>query len=253
MALRFELIDAIKRLLKSRGMTYAQLATKIDLSEASVKRMFSQQTMTLARLEEICGVLGIGLTELVEHARPDHEPLTMLSDEQEEELVGDPRLFLTLYLALNRWREADVLKRYTFTKPEWVGMLVRLDRMGIIELQPDNRAKLLTARNFRWRENGPVMRLFAKKLIPEFFARPFAGPHEQVLLLTGMVSRPTGEVLKHRIEETAREFDALVARDSALPVSEKIGLSLVLGVRPWGLPDFEKYRRKPDADVPKSD
>lgn len=247
MALRYELIDALKRLLKGRGMTYAQLAVKIDLSEASVKRMFSQQTMTLARLEEICEALGIGLTVLVEHARPEREPLSELSDEQEEELVSDPRLFLTLYLALNRWREEDVLRRYSFTKPEWIGLLVRLDRMGIIELQPDNRAKLLTARNFRWRENGPVMRLFAKKLIPEFFARPFAGENEQILLLAGMVSRPTGQLLKQRLKELAHEFDALMARDSVLPVAERVGLSLVLGVRPWGLPDFEKFRRKNDA------
>jgi DNA-binding Xre family transcriptional regulator len=247
MALRYELIDALKRLLKGRGMTYAQLAAKIDLSEASVKRMFSQQTMTLARLEEICQALGIGLTELVEHARPEREPLSELSEEQEEELVSDPRLFLTLYLALNRWREEDVLRRYTFTKPEWVGLLVRLDRMGIIELQPDNRAKLLTARNFRWRENGPVMRLFAKKLIPEFFARPFAGENEQILLLAGMVSRPTAALLKQRLKELAQEFDALMARDSTLPVAERIGLSLVLGVRPWGLPDFEKFRRKNES------
>ncbi|HWT16424.1 MAG TPA: helix-turn-helix transcriptional regulator [Patescibacteria group bacterium] len=247
MALRYELIDALKRLLKGRGMTYAQLATKIDLSEASVKRMFSQQTMTLARLDEICEALGIGLTELVEHARPEHEPLSALSEEQEEELVSDPRLFLTLYLALNRWREEDVLRRYSFTKPEWIGLLVRLDRMGIIELQPDNRAKLRTARNFRWRENGPVMRLFAKKLIPEFFARPFAGENEQILLLAGMVSRPTGQLLKQRLQELAREFDALMARDSVLPVAERVGLSLVLGVRPWGLPDFEKFRRKNDT------
>ena len=200
MALRYELIDALKRLLKGRGMTYAQLATKIDLSEASVKRMFSQQTMTLARLDEICEALGIGLTELVEHARPEHEPLSALSEEQEEELVSDPRLFLTLYLALNRWRE-----------------------------------------------NGPVMRLFAKKLIPEFFARPFAGENEQILLLAGMVSRPTGQLLKQRLQELAREFDALMARDSVLPVAERVGLSLVLGVRPWGLPDFEKFRRKNDT------
>ncbi len=248
MALRFELIDAIKRLLKSRGMTYAQLATKIDLSEASVKRMFSQQTMTLARLEKVCEALGIGLTELVEHARPEREPLSALSEEQEEELVSDPRLFLTLYLALNRWREEDVLRRYSFSKPEWIGLLVRLDRMGIIELQPDNRAKLRTARNFRWRENGPVMRLFAKKLIPEFFARPFAGENEQILLLAGMVSRPTGQLLKQRLQELAREFDALMARDSVLPVAERVGLSLVLGVRPWGLPDFEKFRRKNDSN-----
>ena len=30
-------------------------------------------------------------------------------------------------------------------------------------------------------------------------------------------------------------------------VAERVGLSLVLGVRPWGLPDFEKFRRKNDA------
>jgi transcriptional regulator with XRE-family HTH domain len=250
MTLRYELVDALKRLLKGRGMTYAQLATRIDLSEASIKRMFSQQTMSLTRLEEICEALGIGLAELVEHTRSDHEPLSELSEEQEEELVSDPRLFLTLYLALNRWREEDVLRKYTFTKPEWIGLLVRLDRMGIIELQPDNRAKLRTARNFRWRENGPVMRLFAKKLIPEFFARPFAGDNEQILLLAGMVSRPTGLLLKQRLKELAHEFDALMARDSTLPVAERVGLSMVLGVRPWGLPDFEKFRRKPDAAKP---
>lgn len=247
MALRYELIDAIKRLLKAQRMTYAQLAPHLGLSEASVKRMFSQQTMNLARLETICDVLKVGLSELVAHARAESEPMSALSEEQEEELVGDPRLFLALYLALNRWREEEVFGRYTFTKPEWIGLLVRLDRMGIIELQPDNRAKLRTARNFRWRENGPVMRLFAKKLIPEFFQRRFEGENEQILLLAGMVSRSTGALLKQRLNELAREFDTLMAHDSTLPVSERIGLSMVLGVRPWGLPDFEKWRRQGSA------
>lgn len=249
MALRYELIDAIKRLLKAQRMTYAQLAPHLQLSEASVKRMFSQQTMNLVRLEQICEVLKVGLAELVAHARTDVEPLSELSEQQEDELVADPRLFLALYLALNRWREEEVLRKYTFTKPEWVGLLVRLDRMRVIELQPDNRAKLRTARNFRWRENGPVMRLFAKKLIPEFFQRPFAGENEQVLLLAGMVSRPTGALLKQRLNEVAREFDTLMAHDSTLPVAERVGLSLVMGVRPWGLPDFEKWRRRESGDV----
>lgn len=248
MALRFELIDAIKRLLKAQRMTYAQLAPHLQLSEASVKRMFSQQTMTLTRLEQICEVLKVGLSDLMVHARGQAEPLSELSEEQEEELVADPRLFLTLYLALNRWREEEVLTRYTFSKAEWVGFLVRLDRMGVIELQPDNRARLRTARNFRWRENGPVMRLFAKKLIPEFFQRPFAGDNEQILLLAGMVSKPTGALIKQRLNELAREFDTLMAHDSNLPASERVGLSLVLGVRPWGLPDFGKWRRVADRD-----
>ena len=45
------LISTLKRVLKTRGVTYADLAERIALSEASVKRLFSQGTFTLERLE----------------------------------------------------------------------------------------------------------------------------------------------------------------------------------------------------------
>ena len=47
-----QLIDALKRVLKSRRLTYADLAAGVGLSEASVKRLFSQRTFTLERLEQ---------------------------------------------------------------------------------------------------------------------------------------------------------------------------------------------------------
>ena len=40
------LVDQLKRELKSRGITYAQLAKLIGMSEASVKRMFAQRMAT---------------------------------------------------------------------------------------------------------------------------------------------------------------------------------------------------------------
>ncbi|MEG2033637.1 MAG: helix-turn-helix transcriptional regulator, partial [Janthinobacterium sp.] len=47
------LIEALKRLLKARAVTYAELAQRIGVSEASVKRMFSQKQFTLQRLDQI--------------------------------------------------------------------------------------------------------------------------------------------------------------------------------------------------------
>ena len=47
------LVDVLKRELKARDITYADLAARIDMSEASVKRMFSQKNFTLQRLDEI--------------------------------------------------------------------------------------------------------------------------------------------------------------------------------------------------------
>ncbi len=58
------LIDALKRELKARSITYADLAARIDMSEASVKRMFAQKNFTLQRLDEILQATEISLRDL---------------------------------------------------------------------------------------------------------------------------------------------------------------------------------------------
>ena len=58
------LLEVLKRQLKARGVTYAQVARHLKLSEASVKRMFSQKEFTLSRIDAICEVAGIEFSDL---------------------------------------------------------------------------------------------------------------------------------------------------------------------------------------------
>lgn len=246
MSLRIDLIAALKRLLKAQGITYAALAKQLDLSEAAVKRMFSQQAISLARLEEICTVLDVGLPELATEAKVGGPPpLAELSEETEQLLVENPPYLLGLYLTLNRWKEDEVLARYDFTKPQWIGVLAKLDRLGIIELLPENRYRLRTARNFRWRKDGPMERFFLGSLLPEFFNRPFLGPNENLLLLSGMISAASAAKIALRLEEAAEEFDGMLVQDAVLPTNQRVGVSLVLAQRPWSLHLFDAVRRKP--------
>lgn len=252
MSLSNDLIDALKARLKRHGLTYAQLAPRIGLSEAAVKRTFSKGTMTLQRLEEICEVLGIGLAELSQDLQSRREPLSELSLEAEHELVDEPKLLLGLYLVLNRWREDEVLTHYHFTKPEWTRILARLDRMGVIDLLPENNVKLRTARNFRWRAKGPVQKLFERKLLPEYFVQGFDGPHQVLRLLTGMMTAASAEHFERLVADLSKAFDALLEHDAALPVERRIGVSAVLAVRPWELPVFRAMRKtekSPDSKV----
>lgn len=244
MALRAELTDALKRLLRAQGITYAALAAELGLSEAAVKRMFSRQSLNLERLERVCAVLGVGLAELALEARRHQVPLAELPPEAEQALVADPALMLALYLVLNRWRQEEVLARYRFSQPEWTALLARLDRMGVLELQPNNRVRLRTARNFRWRRDGPMQRFFQERLLPDYFRRPFAGSGEQLLLLSGMLSPASAGRMGRRLEELAQEFDGYLAQDGLLPPGERVGVSLVLAQRPWSLDLFAPYRRK---------
>jgi DNA-binding Xre family transcriptional regulator len=47
-------IDALRLHLKARNITYKELAQAIDLSEISVKRLFTGGDCSLDRLEQIC-------------------------------------------------------------------------------------------------------------------------------------------------------------------------------------------------------
>ena len=244
MSLSNELVDALKRCLRAQGITYRELATRIGLSEAAVKRMFSLRAMQLRRIEQICTELGIGLAELAAEAERVLPSLSELEEAQEAALVARPELLMALFLVINRWSQADVRAHFRFSEPEWVRLLARLDRLGIIELQPGNRVRLLTARNFRWRRDGPMERYFRHHFLQEYFADAFDGEQDALLLLTGALSTDGVRQLHARLQEVAREFDALLARDALLPASERIGMSLVLAQKPWMLPSFSAFWRE---------
>ena len=57
-------VEALKRSLKAKNLTYAHVARGLKMSEASVKRMFSSYRFTLERFEQVCQIAGLGLTEL---------------------------------------------------------------------------------------------------------------------------------------------------------------------------------------------
>lgn len=236
---------ALKRLLKSRGRTYAEAAQVLDLSEASIKRLFAGSELSLERLERLCDWIGVDIVDVVELSKSEQPLLTQLTPAQERELLADPSLLLTAFLVLNRWSEAEILETFRFTKPELTMLLIRLERHGLVELLPFDRIKLRTARNFSWRKDGPIQRHFAEKVLPEFLATNFEAPGERMRFIGGLLSRASIRTLHEGIEDLALRFDELVARDLSLPASERHGVSLLVGLRPWEFSEFTQLRRKP--------
>lgn len=238
------LIRELKRYLKAQGVTYGALAPQIGLSESSVKRLFARQTLTLQRLEQICNAVGLEISDLVELMNERHEYLTQLTPEQEDALVNDIKLLLLTYLLVNGWPLPAIVETYEIDAAEAERLLIRLHRARIVELLPFNRVKLLTARNFTWRRNGPVQRFFEQQVQREFLAAPFSGTGEQFRFVGGLLSRTSLVQLQQSVDRLAREFDELVRRDSALPMTEKRSSSAVLAIRPWEFSMFTALRRK---------
>jgi DNA-binding Xre family transcriptional regulator len=229
--------------MRARGRTYADAARILGLSEASIKRLFSQNALSLARLESLCDWLHVDVHELVNMSR-EQEPLaTQLSGAQETELLGDTGLLLLAYLLLNHWTPDEILETYTFSRPELTRRMFRLQELGLVEVMPFDRVRLKTARNFSWRKHGPVQRFFTDHVLKEFLSSSFDGPGEKMEFVGGMLSRQSVLHMNDRIRELARELDQMVQSDLRLPAQERFGVSLFAALRPWEFSAFTRYRR----------
>jgi len=232
MAHATEVIDVLKRELKARGLTYAQIAERIGMSEASVKRMFSERNFTLARLDEILTAAGIEFADLTRQFGREEHLLTRLTEDQEREIVAEPKLFLVAVAVLNLMSFADIVAEYALPNAEVVGLLARLDRIGIIELLPNNRIRLKIASTCAWIPNGPIQQTFKNHAL-DFFDSAFAGPGETMLLLNGRLSRTAQLALVDKLKRVAREFSAQHMDEAGQPLAERPPISLLLACRPW--------------------
>lgn len=127
-----QLVRTLKRRLKIQGMTYRDLGQALDLSEASVKRLFASERFSLDRVVEIAHLLGYTLAEIAQEAAVAEQRLHTLTAAQEKELVSDAKLLLVAVCALNQWETGDIVARYQISEAECIQRLVRLDRLRLI-------------------------------------------------------------------------------------------------------------------------
>ena len=74
------LFENLKRELKAKGLTYKDVADHLELTESSVKRLFSQEDLSIQRLDSICEMLGIDLGMLTNHNRGDSRTIELMSE-----------------------------------------------------------------------------------------------------------------------------------------------------------------------------
>ncbi|MDH3902305.1 MAG: helix-turn-helix transcriptional regulator [Xanthomonadales bacterium] len=233
MAQTQELIKSLKSALKAQGKTYADVAVELGLTEASVKRLFSKQSFSLNRLDQVCHLLDMEISDLVQLMNEQQQRLQQLSIEQEMEITANVTLTLVTVCVLNRWTMHDILSYYHISESECVQHLAKLDRLKVIELLPKNRIRLLVAPNFSWHENGPIQLFFQKKISQEFFSTHFSRDDESLIVLNGMFSSQSNAELQNKLKRLAREFELLNNDDAALDLAQRNGITLVLAMRDW--------------------
>ena len=238
------LIAATKRLLKRRGLTYRDVARALKLSEPSIKRMFASGRLTLERLAQVAGLLGLSLAELVQEAAAEAPRTRQLTEEQEALLVADAKLLLTAVCALNQWTLADIVATYQMSQAECLKKLLQLDRLRLIDLLPGNRIRPIVARDFEWRPQGPIREFFRRQGLKDFLDSGFAGPDESLAFSHGMLTDAAFVRLQPELQRLRKRFAELHEESLGAPHPGRHGTSLLLAARRnWEPAAFARLRR----------
>ncbi len=237
------LIDTLKLALKNHRLTYAEVARRLKMSEANVKRMFASKRFTLDRLDEVCKLMQMELSDLFQLYEESRQRITQLSEEQEAELMRDPKLLLVAVSVRNRLGFNDIITHYQISKTDCIRFLAKLDRLKIIDLLANNRYKLRIDEDFRWLPGGPIERFFEKQIQGQFLKSRFNGDLQQRLFLFGLLSDASAQVLINKMQTLAKEFTELHRQDARLPLDKRHTIGFMLALRPWELEVFQPLRR----------
>lgn len=240
------LIDTLKLELRKQRITYKQVSEILDLSETSVKRLFSEEAFSIKRLEKVCELLHLDISDLVHLMEKNIELTTELTLEQETELVSEVKLLLVALLLMNKLQFAEILAIYNISETEGIQLLARLDRMKFIELQPGNRVKLMISPNFKWIPGGPIQQYFENQVQQEFLQSSFNKPGEFRIFVSGMISRSANAEIVKKMEHLAQEMNDMNIESESLPLDQRYGTSLMMAIRPWEIQVFEELRQAPD-------
>lgn len=241
MAFAKELVATLKTELRSKRVTYLDVSKHLELSESSVKRIFSEGDMTLQRLESICSLIELDICTLAAKADEQRRHIKRLTLEQEKLLVNNEKLLLLTVHLIYGWSYQQILDTYEIELHEGQRMLTQLDNMKLIELMRDNRVRILLSADFQWIQSGPIQQFFERSVQNEFFESRFSGDGELRLVMNGWLSMHSLKAFHENMTRLTREFEAQKSFDQHVPVEERRGTTLVVAVRPWTLEIFDKY------------
>ena len=229
-----QILSVIKKALKSKGITYRELSQRLEVSEPTVKRLFSTKELTMSRLEQICGVIDLSLFDVLKLASPNHEHMaSILSLEQERALAEDARLFAYFYKLCLGLGPSEIRAQFGVSPKVESRFLIKLEKLRLAERQVGEKVKLMVGRSLDWMKKGPLVQKYGAQAKREFISSEFQEKSELFEFFPLFVSPETSRVIFRKLERMAAEIRELSKVDSAMPNRNVTRVWLQIAGRPW--------------------
>lgn len=152
-------LDTIKKILKTREVTYNELAAHLKMTESGVKKMLNAKDISFRRILQICEALGILPGQLFSLSEKNFISEVTLSKPQEDALLKQ-RSLLAVYwrLAIEGCDLNEIEELQKISKAELKKIL---DKLVSLELLTVKRG-IYTPRHvgkFKWNEESNLVKI----------------------------------------------------------------------------------------------
>jgi transcriptional regulator with XRE-family HTH domain len=229
-----QFLTALKRALKAKNIIYKDLADSLDLSESSIKRILSDKSISLERIEEICKACDIKFSEICKNANFEEDITTYtLSKDQEKILADNPRL-LHYYILLNDGMTTlKIEKDFEISNNESKKFLLILDKFNMIELHPRDRVKMKNNNGMlRFRRDGAVGKTLFIQTKTSYLNHEFESEKDYIRFSNNSFTQESLGKFKKKLDRLVSEIQEearLVNRDDVTAMD----MGILLAYRPW--------------------
>jgi predicted transcriptional regulator len=214
------LIKILKRILRERGMSYAELANLLSLSESGVKKIFASRDCSFTRLSQISRVLGFQISDILAELSQEKTRGTQFSPAQQEYFLKNPDVFkFFVKLVIERETVAEIKEKFHLSDERTFQLLKKLDDLKLIQLMPGGRPKLpplFLVKNFG---SGPLLEKVYQEWggsIVKDLAHPKYQESGQFLIRCYKMKQDTYQDLLHRLLELENEFLKRAVREMSI-------------------------------------
>lgn len=241
-----QFLEALKKALKRKNIVYKDIAQKLNLSESSVKRILSSKSLTLERLEEICKLYDIQLSEIIALTDFDKDASDeFYTDEQEKTLASNPKLFQVHLLIDEGYSYQKILKDFEISENELQKLLLSLDKLNLIELHTKNRIRIPNKRPKRFKKEGAMGKLIFEQTRSNFLQSQFKLPNEFVRFQVGHMTQQTFTKIKNKVDKFLLEIGEDFSSESEdNPEAENLGILVAMRPYQYAYMDSIKKRTK---------
>lgn len=156
-----DLFATLKKILKTKKITYKHLAEGLDISESTLKSIFYQKNATVKRILDICEYINFPFPELVKLSYRHSEEEFELTYEQEKFFANNPHYYYFFREHFFQRKDLDqICKQHKITKRSCYLYLRKLEKIGLLDLYPNNKVKYKISGKQRWLSDGPWFKKF---------------------------------------------------------------------------------------------